>query len=79
MSPAEDFYALLSSLLLQTAQNPDTPPAIPLKRWPAGSPEQLLLEDSSSSIGQRCKPGTRTTHLRLKGGTAYQSIFGNRQ
>ncbi len=45
MSTSDDFYALLSSLLQQTAQNPDTPPVIPLKRWPAGSPEQSLLED----------------------------------
>jgi hypothetical protein len=45
MSPSEEFYTLLSSLLQQTAQDPDTPPVIPLQRWPAGSPEQLLLED----------------------------------
>jgi PAS domain S-box-containing protein len=44
MSPSDDFYEMLSGLLRQTAQNPELPPAIPLKRWPIGSPEQSLLE-----------------------------------
>jgi two-component system nitrate/nitrite sensor histidine kinase NarX len=50
MSPSDDFYALLSSLLQQTAQNPDKPPVIPLNRWPAGSPEQFLLEDLQAAL-----------------------------
>jgi two-component system nitrate/nitrite sensor histidine kinase NarX len=50
MSPSDDFYGLLSSLLQQAAQNPDAPPAIPLKRWPAGSPEQILLEDLEAAL-----------------------------
>jgi signal transduction histidine kinase len=50
MSPADDFYALLSGLLQQTALNPDTPPAVPLKRWLAGSPEQGLLEDLQAAL-----------------------------
>jgi PAS domain-containing protein len=50
MSPSDDFYALLSSLLQQTAQDPEKPPVIPLKRWPAGSPEQFLLEDLQAAL-----------------------------
>jgi PAS domain S-box-containing protein len=50
MSASDDFYALLSSLLRQTAQNPDAPPVIPLKRWPAGSPELSLLEDLQAAL-----------------------------
>jgi PAS domain S-box-containing protein len=50
MSASDDFYALLSSLLQQTAQNPEAPPVIPLKRWPAGSPEQSLLEDLQAAL-----------------------------
>ena len=44
MSPSDDFYALVSNLLQQMAQDPDAPPVIPLNRWPIGSPEQSLLE-----------------------------------
>ncbi len=50
MSPSDDFYALLSSLLQQTAHNPDAPPVIPLKHWPTGSPEQYLLEDLQAAL-----------------------------
>jgi PAS domain S-box-containing protein len=50
MSPSEEYYALLSDLLKQTAQNPDAPPSITLKRWPAGSPEQFLLEDLQAAL-----------------------------
>ncbi len=50
MAPSDDFYTLLSGLLQQTAQNPDAPAAIPLKRWPAGSPEQFLLEDLQAAL-----------------------------
>jgi hypothetical protein len=50
MSPSNDFYAVLSSLLQQTSQNPDAPPVIPLKHWPAGSPEQFLLEDLQAML-----------------------------
>ncbi len=50
MSPSDDFYALISSLLQQTAQNPELPPEIPLQRWPAGSPEQILLENLHSTL-----------------------------
>ncbi len=50
MSASDDFYALLSSLLRQTAQNPDAPTIIPLKQWPAGSPELPLLEDLQAAL-----------------------------
>lgn len=44
LSPS-DFYALLSSLFHQMDLIPDAPPVFPKKQWPAGSQEQLLLED----------------------------------
>jgi PAS domain S-box-containing protein len=50
MSPSDDYFALLSSLLQQTAQNPDAPPAIPLERWPAESSERRLLEDLQATL-----------------------------
>jgi PAS domain S-box-containing protein len=50
MSASDDFYALLSSLLRQTAQNGDAPTIIPLKQWPAGSPELSLLEDLQAAL-----------------------------
>ena len=45
-----DFYALLSSLFHQMALTPDAPPIIPKKQWPAGSQEQLLLEDFQTAL-----------------------------
>lgn len=50
MSPSDDFYALLSNLLQQTAQNPEVPPAIPLNRWPAEAKERRLLEDLQTAL-----------------------------
>ncbi len=50
MSPTDDLYALMSSLLQQTAQNPETLPAIPSKHWPAGSPERRLLEELQAAL-----------------------------
>ncbi len=44
MTPLDDLYQLMANLLQQTAQNPDALPPIPVKQWPSGSPEQLLLE-----------------------------------
>lgn len=41
---SSEFYAMLSSLFYKIARSPDMPPVIPLKRWPASSHEQLLLE-----------------------------------
>jgi two-component system nitrate/nitrite sensor histidine kinase NarX len=75
MSPPDDFYALLSSLLQQTAQNPDAPPAIPLKRWPAGSPEQSLLEDLQAALAA-LQTGNQNHPARAKEREKqYQSIF----
>lgn len=50
MSPSPDFYALLAELFHQTAQAPDTPPAIPVDQWPLGSPERQLLEDFQQTL-----------------------------
>jgi PAS domain S-box-containing protein len=50
MFPSDDFYALLSSLLQQTAQNPHAPPAIPLQRWPAEAKERRLLEALQAAL-----------------------------
>ena len=75
MSAPDNFYALLSSLLRQAAQNPDAPPDIPLKRWPAGSPEKFLLEDLQAALvalqtGNQNHPSQAKERERL-----YQSIF----
>jgi PAS domain S-box-containing protein len=75
MSPSDDFYGLFSSLLQQTAHSPDAPPAIPLKRWPAGSPEQILLEDLRAALaalqtGDQNYPSQAKERERL-----YQDIF----
>jgi two-component system nitrate/nitrite sensor histidine kinase NarX len=45
MSSASDFYSLLSSLFHQMVITPDALPVIPKKQWPAGSHEQILLEN----------------------------------
>ena len=75
MSPSEDFYALLSSLLQQAAQDPDKPPVIPLKRWPAGSPEQFLLEDLQAALSA-LQTGDQNHPPQAKGREwQYQSIF----
>lgn len=75
MSPSDDFYALLSSLLQQTALSPEAPPVIPLKHWPAGSPEQFLLEDLQAALaalqtGDQNHPSQAKEREQL-----YQSIF----
>ncbi len=44
MSPAPDFYELLTDLFQQTARAPDAPPTLPLQQWPPNSSEQRLLE-----------------------------------
>jgi len=75
MSPSEDFYALLSSLLQQTAQDPDKPPVIPLKRWPAGSSEQFLLEDLQAALAA-LQTGDLNHPPHAKGrNQQYKSIF----
>jgi PAS domain S-box-containing protein len=50
MSSKDNFYALLSSLLQQTAQNPDEPATIPLNHWPAESEERRILEDLQAAL-----------------------------
>ena len=75
MSPPDDFYALLSSLLQQTAQNPDAPPAIPLKRWPAGSPEQSLLEDLQAALAALQSGNQNHPSQAKEREKQYQSIF----
>ncbi|MEJ2749349.1 MAG: GAF domain-containing sensor histidine kinase, partial [Anaerolineae bacterium] len=45
-----DFYALLSSLFHQMVLTPNAPPVIPQGQWPAGSQEQLLLEDFQTAL-----------------------------
>jgi PAS domain S-box-containing protein len=75
MLPLDDFYLLLSSLLQRTAQNPEAPPAIPLKGWPAGSPERLLLEDLQAA--QAALQTSNQNHLSQakERERRYQSIF----
>ncbi|HLE51039.1 MAG TPA: PAS domain S-box protein [Anaerolineales bacterium] len=75
MSPSEDFYALLSSLLQQTAKNPDAPPAIPLKRWSAGSPEQFLLEDLQAALAALQTGNQNPPSQAKEREQRYQSIF----
>jgi len=77
MSLPDDFYTLFSNLLQQTAQNPDAPPAIPLKRWPAESKERRLLEDLQAVLtavqsgGRNRLTGTEEWESR------YRNIFEN--
>src|SRR3990170_6854590 len=75
MSPADDFYALLSSLLQQMAHDPDAPPAIPLKRWPAGSPEQFLLEDLQAALAALQTGNQNPPSQAKEREQRYQSIF----
>jgi PAS domain S-box-containing protein len=50
MPASDDFYALLSSLLRQTALNPDAPPDIPLNHWSIESKERRLLENLQAAL-----------------------------
>ncbi len=75
MSPSDDFYALLSSLLQQTAQNPDAPPSIPLKRWSAGSPEQFLLEDLQATLAALQSRGQNSSSQTEEWERRYQRVF----
>jgi PAS domain S-box-containing protein len=49
----KDFYALLSDLFTQMAQDPDAVPAIPLDYWPEESIERHLLEDLQIALAAR--------------------------
>jgi PAS domain S-box-containing protein len=77
MSHSDDFYALLSNLLQQTAQNPDAPTVVPLNIWPVGSPEQLLLADLQAVL-VALQTGTQD-HLyqSRQSELLYQNIFEN--
>jgi len=75
MSPSDDFYSLLSSLLQQTAQHPDAAPVISLKDWPTGSPELALLDDLQAAL-DALKTGYQNHPSRAnKKEQKYQSIF----
>jgi PAS domain S-box-containing protein len=50
MPASDDFYALLSGLLRQTALNPDAPPDIPLNHWSIESKERRLLENLQAAL-----------------------------
>ncbi len=75
MSPTDDFYGLLSSLLQQTAQNPDAPLAIPLNRWPAGSPEQRVLEEFQAALAALQSGSQNRSSQIEESERRYQSIF----
>ena len=74
MSPSEDFYALISNLLQQTARNPDALPVIPLERWPIGSPEQSLLEDLRAALAA-LQTGNQNNSYQAEREQPYKSIF----
>ena len=75
MPSSDDFFALLSNLLQKTVQNPDTPPAIPLKHWPAGSPEQVLLEDLQAVLTALRNHSQNPPALAKEIEQRYRSIF----
>jgi PAS domain S-box-containing protein len=75
MSPSDDFYALLSSLLRQTAQNPDEPPAIPITHWPVESKERCLLEDLQAALVALQSGNQNHPSQSIKSEQRYRSIF----
>ena len=74
MSPLDDFYALISNLLQQTARDPDALPVIPLERWPIGSPEQSLLEALRAALAA-LQTGNQNNSYQTEREQQYQSIF----
>ena len=75
MSPSDDFYALISSLLQQAAQNPELPPEILLERYPAGSPEQILLGNLRSALAALQTTGKPHPTQAVDTPWHYRSIF----
>ena len=75
MAPTTDFYALFSSLLRQTAQNPDAPPAIPLHNWPAESKERHLLEDLQAALDALHSLGQNPSSQVEESERGYRHIF----
>lgn len=71
MTPGDDFYSQLSSLLQQAAHNPDTLPAIPINNWPAESKERRLLQEIQGALaaiksrGQNITSREQTTLLEI--------------
>jgi two-component system nitrate/nitrite sensor histidine kinase NarX len=75
MSPSDDFYELLSSLLQQTAQNPDGPPAIPLDHWPAESEERRVLEDLQVTLVALQSGNQNHPSQSIKSEQRYRNVF----
>lgn len=75
MAPSDDFYALLCSLLQQTALNPAAPPVIPVNHWLAGSKERRLLEDLQAALAALHSQGKQYSSLSKEEEQRYQSIF----
>jgi len=75
MSPSDDFYARLSSLLQQMAQNPDAAPVISLYDGPAGSPELALLEDLQAALDALKSRDQKHPSRANKRDQQYQRIF----
>ncbi|MDI6694408.1 MAG: PAS domain S-box protein [Anaerolineales bacterium] len=77
MSPSDDFYALLFTLLEQTAQSKGAPPAIPFNRWPSGSPERALLEHLQSALTALQTSHESRSSLSVESEQRYGNIFKN--
>jgi PAS domain S-box-containing protein len=77
MSPSCDFYALISSLLQQIAQNPDEPPRVPINEWPVESEERRLLEDLESALTAIQSQGRDTLTGTDARERLYRAIFEN--
>jgi len=75
MPARNDFYTLLSSLLQQTAHDPDAPPAIPLDYWPAGSKERRLLEDLQAALAATHSRGQNHLSQTEEREQRYRGIF----
>jgi PAS domain S-box-containing protein len=53
MAVSKNFYAFLSDLFQQMAQDPHESPPIPLHHWPEDSMERRLLEDLQTALAAR--------------------------
>jgi PAS domain S-box-containing protein len=77
MSPSCDFYALISSLLQQIAQNPDGPPTVPVNQWPVESEERRILEDLEAALTAFQREGRDTLTGADESERLYRNIFEN--
>ena len=75
MSPPDDFFAMLSSLLQQMAHNPEAPATIPLNHWSSETPERRLLEDLQTALAALQSGGQNRSSLSEERERRYQSIF----